>query len=417
MNEIKKNKQLNLSSPASKSKKQPTNEPKDSEPQEEDQSQQQQHQQQQQLDDSANNTNDANNRRLSYKEDDLLRKQRLKENLNQLLIEYKHEEEAQLKKSSRFSMSNSSNTTATIIPKLNNRISLDSCYPNTNKKASAFSLVVPPQQQKQQVPNLNSAFRPVNAGSVASASSSKATNSENRTQSVDLIKKGCSSASSSEASSWSSSSSTSSSSSSNSPPKTRQSNLISVMTSNISGEPTGATIYKKPCLISPRKQQLQHDLSNKLDDSYASLLAGSSAMMLGSPNSISKSLTIKVRNDSNNDLDAQKESHTLNEIIDLTKTCSSRMSQEQQQKQQPQHSHKKQSTLNSGSINLSGYLWKTRDNYTSLNSFKSNASATSGENQQFERYWFSLNASLCCLIYWNDKHEQDLGRFPVVCYY
>ena len=41
----------------------------------------------------------ANNRRLSYKEDDLLRKQRLKDNLNQLLIEYKHEEEAQLKKS------------------------------------------------------------------------------------------------------------------------------------------------------------------------------------------------------------------------------------------------------------------------------------------------------------------------------
>jgi hypothetical protein len=401
MNEIKKSKQ-NSSGSITISKNN-SNEPKDNEPEEVKQSAPQQ----QHLDDSANSSNDANNRRLSYKEDDLLRKQRLKENLNQLLIEYKHEEEAQLKKSSRFSMSNSTTATTPIMSKLNNRISLDSCYPTSNngtKKSSAFSLVVPPHQQsqKQQMPNLNSAFRPVNANLVATGSSSK---SESRTQSVDLLKKGSLSASSSEASSWSSSSSTSSSSSSssNSPPKTRQSNLISVTTCNSSSEPNNS-IYKKPCLISPRK----HELSNKLDDSYASLIASSSAMILASPNSINKSLTIKVRNESNAENDSHKESNSSNEIIDLTKTSNNRITQQQQQQQQ-----RKQSTLNSGSINLSGYLWKTRDSYTSLSNMKLNSNESSSENLQFERYWFSLNASLSCLIYWNDKHEQDLGKFPV----
>lgn len=80
----------------------------------------QQQLQQQQVPDSS--------RRLSYKEDDLLRKQRLKDNLNQLLIEYKHEEEQHLKKSSKFSSLNSNNN------KFNSRGSLDSNYP-TNKVA------------------------------------------------------------------------------------------------------------------------------------------------------------------------------------------------------------------------------------------------------------------------------------------
>lgn len=329
---------------------------------------------------------DSNNRRLSYKEDDLLRKQRLKENLNQLLIEYKHEEEAQLKKSSRFSMNN----TQTIPAKTNNRISLDSCYPSsTNKlthKTSAFSLVVPPQQ-KQQMPNFNSAFRPVNT-----TVSNKII--EQRAQNVDLVKKGCSSASSSEASSWSSSSS--SSSSSNSPPKTRQSNLISISTEQNSN-------YKKPCLISPRKQL---DSANKLDDSYASLLASNSALILASPTSLNKSLTIKVRNENETDkqlspINKESQSQQNIEIIDLTNKTN-RLIQ-----------HQRKSTLNSNaSVNLSGYLWKTRDSYSTSNSFKSTNNPIN-DNQQFERFWFSLNTNLCCLIYWNDKHEQDLGKFPV----
>jgi len=31
----------------------------------------------------------------------------------------------------------------------------------------------------------------------------------------------------------------------------------------------------------------------------------------------------------------------------------------------------------------------------------------------FEKFWFSLNKSLSCLIYWHDKYEQDVGKFPL----
>lgn len=73
-------------------------------------------------------------RRLSYKEDDLVRKQRLKDNLNQLLIEYKHEEEQQLKKSSKFNSLNGASGNGT--GKHGQRMSLDSCY---NSAANKFS--------------------------------------------------------------------------------------------------------------------------------------------------------------------------------------------------------------------------------------------------------------------------------------
>jgi hypothetical protein len=152
---------------------------------------------------------DESGRRLSYKEDDLIRKQRLKENLNQLLIEYKHEEEAHLKKYSKFAsnsnlnpkpVANNSNTS--------NRSSLDSsCYKLNQTKNSAFSLV----QQ-----NATSAFRPISLPGSGSKALTAGAKNAGSTES-----KGLSSSSSSWSSNSSSSSSSNSASSSNSPPKTR----------------------------------------------------------------------------------------------------------------------------------------------------------------------------------------------------
>jgi hypothetical protein len=65
---------------------------------------------------------------LSYKEDDLVRKQRLKDNLNQLLIEYKHEEEQQLKRSSKFG------TSGKLAGQHTQRMSLDTCYSSAANK-------------------------------------------------------------------------------------------------------------------------------------------------------------------------------------------------------------------------------------------------------------------------------------------
>jgi len=32
---------------------------------------------------------------------------------------------------------------------------------------------------------------------------------------------------------------------------------------------------------------------------------------------------------------------------------------------------------------------------------------------EFDKFWFSLNTGLSCLFFWNDKYEQDLGKFPL----
>ena len=108
---------------------------------------------------------DEASRRLStYKEDDMQRKQRLKENLNQLLIEYKHEEEAHLRKYSKFashsninpcapSSSSSSSSSGRAISSSNihhHRVSLDNYSAASNAVAQHA---------------INSAFRPVHVAS------------------------------------------------------------------------------------------------------------------------------------------------------------------------------------------------------------------------------------------------------------
>ncbi|CAF0783627.1 unnamed protein product [Brachionus calyciflorus] len=273
-------------------------------------------------DNNSESNSENSSRRLSYKEDDLLRKQRLKENLNQLLIEYKHEEEANMKKMSKQTQQN--------------RQSL----PQTNRnKSSAFSLVVAPQN--------NSAFRPVTSLTNLLSSNNQSSlplqiqpnNKMSKTQSSSAVIQNITN---SPSSSWSSSSS------SNSPPKTRQNED-----------------YKKPCLISPRKQQQIEENSQPVSPNLSSSSSSST--------SSAKSLTILVQSDIKNDLDTTIRNI---EIIDLTK-------------------NKKRS-------NLVGYLWKMKE--PTPNEHTSN---------QFNKYWFSLNLSLSCLIYWNDKYEQELGKFPL----
>ncbi len=283
----------------------------------------------------SNGSNGNNSRRLSYKEDDLLRKQRLKENLSQLLIEYKHEEEAQMKRlhttqSNSNLISNKSRNSISINQKPS-RASLDSCYPSSSSlpsstnKPSAFHSVAAPC----------SAFKPV-----INNSTNKPSTVQSSSMNVNNANGLLESSSSSTSSTSSSCSSTCSSSSS--PPKLRQ----------LQPQTHTSDDYKNPCLISPRsKQQI--------------------------------------------DYHAESISTPTNEIIDLTQKKSAPMSLSSSLLSVKKA---KQTTNNSNNVlnaNVSGYLWK-------LN-------ATSS----YEKYWFSLNTSLCTLAYWLDKYDQDLGKNPL----
>lgn len=236
--------------------------------------------------------------------------------------------------------------------------------------------------------------------------------------------------SSSSSSSWSSSCSSSSSSSS-SPPKTRSANAN---TNPI--ELTGLneqSNYKKPCLISPRKAGANPASLNPINenkpapneeqypntDSSTTLSSSSSCSssnLLGN-----KSLTIVVRNSSLDEQGAEaktakakpnsspaakskqdgldssdstvKQSASI-EIIDLSKA--NRIAQRVN----------KSSIVSSSSAataGISGYLWKSKESIDAAPSL----------SHQFEKCWFSLNANLCCLVYWHDKYEQDLGKLPL----
>ncbi len=358
---------------------------------------------------NTNSVNSDESRRLSYKEDDMIRKQRLKENLNQLLIEYKHEEEAQLKKYSKFASNSNINPPANSSSlKQQNRTSLDSCYKLNNNststnKNSAFSLVQN---------NHSSSFRPISL--------------PNKTISNKSATK----------SSWSSSSS-----SSNSPPKTRSRESSTHTITNTSPSApvpndssststaeltisSHSQIYKKPCLISPRKsgQQANNNNSNNncnnnnnnnnntntnnndQDDSSSYQLANSNSSLNVPNNNINsmsssttstsstlstssnKSLTIQVRNSVDesgflsdyNKKPKDTTDNSKNEFIDLTT---------------------KKNSITNNCSNVSGYLLKSKDNSETL--------------LLNEKYWFSLNTNSCNLLYWNDKYEQDLGKFPL----
>jgi hypothetical protein len=74
--------------------------------------------------------------------------------------------------------------------------------------------------------------------------------------------------------------------------------------------------------------------------------------------------------------------------------------------------------------NMCGYLWKFRTDSTPLNNQLNNKTALNTTSlpasiieqqwsSKFDKCWFSLNQNLSCLIYWRDKYEQDLGKFPV----
>ena len=239
-------------------------------------------------------------------------------------------------------------------------------------KSSAFSLVIPPHQLSQQA--TNSAFKPISTASVSSSSNTeaempikiqankakphlKSLNAFGGVKSGDTTSKANIENSTSSQSSWSSSSSsTSYSSASKSPPKVRQP-PTSAPTSSISVLTNNESTYKKPCLISPRKVvQAGTDLKIHVQNQQGEFEATSSSFQTG---------------------------------------------------------------------NMCGYLWQSRDSSggikstssSSLSQLKLAAMNQQGgdpaEPRQFEKFWFSLNASLCCLIYWHEKYEQDLGKFPV----
>lgn len=265
---------------------------------------------------------ESNGRRLSYKEDDIIRKQRLKENLNQLLIEYKHEEEAHLKKSSKFSLTNSNHSnqqqqqqqqlhqTSNNMMQNNtlnkNRTSLDSCYSNmslkyntnANNKPSDYSIVLNnnnnnsnnnnSSQSKNNQANTNSAFR-----TVVPATSSALQMSSSHSKPTQIIEnKSFSKLSAHKPNNLSSSSSSqttnkmystgSNKTSTISSPNERY-NIIDGNHDNTNGIQTSSSsknllttnnnnnglnsmvssnqdqLYKKPCLISPRKMNNYHE--------------------------------------------------------------------------------------------------------------------------------------------------------------
>lgn len=240
-------------------------------------------------------------------------------------------------------------------------------------KSSAFSLVVPPhqlhQQQQTSKHNTNSAFKPINSCNNPTTTEpikiqtnkSKSTLMSKPSEPLNPKLTPIETSSSSQ-SSWTSTSSSSSSSSSKSPPKTRN---IPVQHSGTSVSTDQSLNYKKPCLISPRK-------TLPGTDTFADLTQSGNL----SNSSLNKGLKINVRQEKDilantDEFDSQSRKHRI-----------------------PKTSF---GTLAS---NMAGYLWKQ-------------SGSESNEPEKFEKFWFSLNTSLCCLIYWNDKFEQDLGKFPI----
>ncbi len=228
-------------------------------------------------------------RRHSYKENDRLRKQRLKNNLNQLLIEYKHEEEAQLRKSTQ--------CLSVLAPPPQcaigtHRGSLDSTNPlrttfNTLSTTMLKGSMQQPSHDTKSISTIdltkqnyiNSAFKPINK-ILSAAMSASVTGSSSSTAFADGTKptKGTNdnSYSSSSCSSWSSSTS-----SSNSPPKLRVFN---------SSKPKSPTLNE--IAVQTNSQPIDKENNSLLNSpSYASTTSSSHS---------NKSLTIVLRNNPTN---------------------------------------------------------------------------------------------------------------------
>lgn len=289
-------------------------------------------------------------------------------------------------------------------------------------KSSAFSLVVPPNQlqQQQQPINSNSAFKPINSSNVLAKNADnshlpikiqanksklntqqqqqqqpKPTSNQQDPTKVSAIE---TSSSSSSQSSWTSTSSSSSSSSSKSPPKTRA--ATATPTNNTAHQQSSSApaaslpepsttpldlippaqqsqAYKKPCLISPRKATATTTTTSSSSSSSAS--------------------------DNNSDKEI---------IITKETSPSPKLSQRSLQ-------HRPKNSFGVLGSNTSGYLWKLCEPSSNLSQLKlaqsyyTTAKDIEHGGNKFEKFWFSLNTSLCCLIYWNDKYEQDLGKFPL----
>lgn len=70
------------------------------------------------------------------------------------------------------------------------------------------------------------------------------------------------------------------------------------------------------------------------------------------------------------------------------------------------------SSMSSTGSGMSGYLWKSKDSTSSLG-VGSMMGLSLGMGGEFSKYWFALSPSLGSLVYWLDKHEQDIGKYPL----
>lgn len=80
------------------------------------------------------------------------------------------------------------------------------------------------------------------------------------------------------------------------------------------------------------------------------------------------------------------------------------------------------SSSSSSGPTMTGYLWKSKDSLSSGNNSNSNGNNGGGGgggmismmlSGEYSKYWFSLSPSLASLVYWLDKHEQDIGKYPL----
>jgi hypothetical protein len=395
---------------------------------------------------SSNSKHSSSSRRLSYKEDDLLRKQRLKENFNQLLIEYKHEEEAQLKKYSKMSNNHHHNSVSASnlinnqnLNSTSNRQNITNSQRQTslenNKscvKPSGFSQPNQPYQTQPTTQSINSssAFRPVTSLTNLLGNSAASQHHQVINQQTTQSQYGGSGAvklsKTQSASQFATTTMTSLSNGANSNNDNSNANMLQKEIEN--GNLTSSTSSTSSVSSSGSTSGIQQHLSSHHP------AAKSLSIMVGQ--SMEGQTTTTNNIDKTASMRKSPQKTLMKPPLDLADSCSSSNSTTPTNgkanveiidlnvqkppisgSNPPSNSsanrptHLKTATNSTGSTsvskpavsNLSGYLWK----------MKEQSLQTNNSSHQFDKYWFALNISLNTLVYWHDKYEQDVGKYPL----
>jgi hypothetical protein len=424
---------------------------------------------------SSSNSNNSSSRRLSYKEDDLLRKQRLKENFNQLLIEYKHEEEAQLKKYSKMSSTNphshhhthnthNSVSASNLINSNNLNYNSNPNPAGQNVTKSAVKSQQSTQQQTSQSITNSSAFRPVTSlTNLLGSSSGTSTVSQHHHQqvinqqsmqsqygesgAVKLAKTQSASqfATNSNLSHPHHHSSTSTNNTNNSTGNNTTNMLQKeIENGNLSSSTSSTSSVSSSGSTSGMQQQQHHLLGSHHPTAKSlSIMVGQSMDGTTTPSTTNGSTMRKSPHKSTAHmkppLDLADSSSGSNcttptngrasvEIqIDLNGQKPATNSTSQSNSSLPTHlKTSSQTVVNTTSSvvnnqkpaisNLSGYLWKMKEQQQQQSSSttpSTNSSSSAHHHHQFDKYWFALNVTLNTLVYWHDKYEQDVGKYPL----